>query len=108
MMSTTERIEVKTLTAPKMPAKNLFGILFGGLFALLGVIFMITIILFIPGIFGVLIGFVVMVMSVPKVSTECRACGQPVSVKVNAKSGECPSCKTANPVVWEKAAKSAK
>lgn len=102
---TTNNIEVKTLSLTKFPAKSIIGMLFGGLFALLGVIFMITIILFLPGIFGVLIGFLIMYASVPSVTTECRACSQPVRVKVNVKNAECPSCKTANPVVWAKAAK---
>lgn len=105
MTATTDQIEVKTLSLPKYPAKNIIGLLFGGGVLLLGIVFMITIILFLPGIFGVLIGFLIMYASVPSVETECRACSQPVRVKLNVKSGVCPSCKTANPVVWAKVKK---
>lgn len=100
MTNAVSEIEVRTLTIPKPSAKNIVIMALGAFTLLLSVLFIISIILMIPGFFGLLIGFFILRAGAPRVSFDCMACGQSVKVMAKEKSGVCEHCKTANPLVW--------
>ena len=98
------RIESLTVTIP--PAREnigrMIGVICGLSLAGIGVIMMISIVLFIPGIFGVLIGLVTTVLSTPKTSAICPACSTENKVALKAKQLKCEGCETTTPLKWKK------
>lgn len=108
MKTNTKTIEVRTKEIPKNMALRSGGMLAGLVIIGISVVFILTIILAIPGIFGLLIGFLVMYAGIPKEPVECTACGESFRVKVNDKSPKCETCETVNPIKWVKAVKAAK
>ena len=74
----------------------------GLLLALIGVIMMFTIVMFIPGIFTVLVGLVVAYISLPKNKVVCRDCGTENSVQLFAKGVDCEGCKERMVLRWKK------
>lgn len=100
MVNGVGRIEVRTVKSPKTSAKSIVIISIGALFLLISVLFILSIIMIIPGFFGLLVGFFIIYAGIQRTTIECMACGQPIKVMVNAKSGECEHCKTANPLIW--------
>ena len=76
------------------------GAIVGLTFAGIGVLFMISIIMFIPGIFAVLVGMVIAVLSAPKASVECPSCGTENKVTIRKKGFTCEGCSTVTPIEW--------
>lgn len=102
MVRISDSIEVRTVETPKTSAKSIVVMALGAFTLFISVLFILSIILIIPGIFGVLIGLLIMYAGVQRTSIECVACNQPIKVKVTDKNGECEHCKTVNPIVWSK------
>src|SRR5690625_3758154 len=101
---TEKRIEPMTIKYP--PAREnigrLIGVFIGLAIALLGVAFILSIILIIPGFFGVLIGLVITVLCTPKASATCPACSTENKVALKSKRLKCEGCDTTTPLRWIK------
>ena len=105
---TAHTIKVKTVENPKFGAGNAIGMTFGALFLVISVLMVLSIFLMIPGFFGILVGAGIMIVSVPKASVECHACGSTCKAKMSEKAAKCTSCQTGNPIRWVDAKKAAK
>jgi len=73
----------------------------GLIFAIISAIMMLTIVLFIPGIFGVLIGLVVAILSAPKTPVNCPYCLTENKATFKAKSFKCDGCAETVPIRWK-------
>ena len=76
------------------------GAIVGLTFAGIGVLFMISIIMFIPGIFAVLTGMAIAVLFTPKAHVECPNCGTDNKVAIRKKGMACEGCSTVTPIEW--------
>lgn len=102
------RIEVLTLEKPRLNLRDAFssiGAFFGITLAILGVLMMITIILFIPGIGLFLAGTTLAYGSLPRKKSDCPVCSLELKAKLNAKNTKCQHCETIVPIKWIKARK---
>lgn len=101
-MNKIKPIEIKK---PKVTLKNAgrsTGFIIGLAIFTIGIIMMMTIILILPGIFGVLVGLVMLVMNVPKAEVECPSCGYDNKAAPPKASVECERCKNNIPIKWVK------
>ena len=99
----TNRVEIIEVSKPKINRANIArstGLLIGLIIFGIGIVFCLSIILLIPGLFGVLIGLVVMVMNVPKAIVNCPACHFENKAAPPRPSVECERCKTNIPIKW--------
>lgn len=99
------KIEVIEVEKPSINRANIArsgGMMVGAVFAGIGLILCITIIGLIPGLFGVLIGLVIMTKSVPKAIVKCPACDFENKAAPPQASVECERCKTNLPIKWTK------
>lgn len=99
----TEKVELIKIEKPGINRANIgrsVGMLIGLIIFIIGLIFCITIFLLIPGIFGVLIGLVVMAKNVPKAIVKCPACDFENKAAPPQASVECERCKTNLPIKW--------
>ena len=90
---------------PKFTAGNYVRAVFsviGLIIALIGLIMTLSIVMIIPGLFGVIIGIVVAYFAVPTVKTECRECGTTNTIKLGSKGVDCEGCKRRMVVKWNK------
>lgn len=100
-----EKVTPIDVQKPKLTMKNAgrsTGLLIGLILFGIGVLMMVSIVLFIPGIFGVLVGGVISVMSVPKTDIKCPACDYVNKAAPPTAGVECERCKTNLPVKWVK------
>lgn len=101
----TEKIEIIEVEKPKFSVANIArstGMLIGLFIVVIGLVMCFTIVLAIPGLFGILIGLVVMVMNVPKAKVACPACNFENKANWGSNSVECERCKTNIPIKWKK------
>lgn len=99
------KIEVIEVEKPRINRANIArsgarmtgAVIFG-----IGLLFCITIIGLIPGLFGMLIGLVIMAMNVPKAIVKCPACDYDNKAAPPQASVECERCKTNLPIKWTK------
>lgn len=92
------KIEVIEVEKPRINRANIArsgAMMTGAVIFGIGLLFCITIIGLIPGLFGVLIGLVIMAMNVPKAIVKCPTAPPQASV-------ECERCKTNLPILWTK------
>ena len=98
-------IEPIKLEKPKVTLKNAgrsVGFIIGLAVFTIGIIMMMSLILILPGVFGVLVGLVVLVMNVPKAEVECPSCGYTNKAAPPKPSVECERCKNNIPIEWVK------
>ena len=105
---TAHAITVKTVENPKFGVGSAIGMLFGGGFLVISVLMILSIFLMIPGFFGILVGAMIMIASVPKANVECHACGSEFKAKMSEKAAKCTTCQTVNPIRWVPAVRKAK
>src|SRR5690625_7182115 len=88
---TKNTIEPMTVEIPpiKKSLGQTLGVATGFTIAGIGVLMMISLVLFIPGIFGVLIGLVIAVASTPKTGIDCPLCGTETPVPLKSKKLKC-------------------
>lgn len=98
----TNKIDVINLDTPKPSGKGYALIIGGALLMLVGLLMCLSIILILPGIGALLIGFFLMYGGLPREEVECRACGQSVGVRSGFKQAKCGGCNTVTPVKWNK------
>ena len=74
----------------------------GALLFFAGILMMISLILFLPGIGAFLVGFLLMYFGRPKAIIECTNCGGDVIARLNDKQAKCEHCDTVHPITWKK------
>lgn len=75
-----------------------------GVFLLIiGVLSMLSIVGFLPGIGFFLVGYLLMHFGRPKVAINCANCGGEIEARQGEKKAKCEHCETANPIKWTKA-----
>lgn len=97
------KIEVKEVVKPQITFRNIgnsIGFIVGMILTAISIVFIVSIILIIPGLFGLLIGLVVMVATVPKSEVKCRACETVNRAAPPNKRIECEACGTITPIKW--------
>lgn len=103
---TNQTIVPLLVEKPKNPfgdsKMNVVGLVIGIGLTALGLLMMVTIILFIPGIFGVMIGLVMIVMNAPKTLVNCPSCGTENKAVLKSKQVKCEGCDTVTPLRWSK------
>lgn len=98
----TNKIDVINLDTPEPSAKG-YALIIGGIaFMVAGLLMCLSIILLLPGLGALLIGFLLMYGGLPRKDVECRACGQAVGVRMGFKQAKCGGCNTVTPVKWNK------
>lgn len=97
-----ELIKISEKEVMKKNKLRMIGLFTGLAIAGLGLLMMISIILIIPGVFGVLVGLVISVMSIPKANVECPNCEYDNKVELKKASKECDRCKRNLPIEWTK------
>src|SRR5690625_260374 len=100
-----ERIELVEVEKPRLTLKNAsngVGYIVGMTILAISVVFILSIVLIIPGIFGVLIGMVIAYKSVPKSELTCPACDTINRAAPPGKRVECEACATVIPIKWVK------
>src|SRR5690625_1409289 len=100
-----ERIELIEVEKPALDLKNVrrsAGFIIGTIILGISIVFILTIVLIIPGIFGLLIGLVITYINVPKSEVECPACGTINRAAPPGKRIECEACATIMPIKWIK------
>lgn len=101
----TNEIEIIEVEKPRMNAANIArstGMLIGLIIFGISIVMCLSIILLIPGLFGVLIGLVVMVLNIPKAIVACPACAFENKANISDNSVECDRCKVNIPIKWKK------
>ena len=99
------KVEVIEVSKPKRIFANAprsAGALVGFIMFIIGVLFCISIILLIPGVFMTLIGLVVMTINAPKADIECPSCDYINKVSPPSVSASCERCKSNIPIKWVK------
>src|SRR5690625_2558481 len=97
------KIEVKEVIKPQITFRNIgnsIGFIIGMIITAISIVFIVSIILIIPGLFGLLIGLVVMVAPVPTAEVICRACETLNRTAPQNKRMECEACGTITPIKW--------
>lgn len=100
-----ERVELIEVEKPQLNFKNAgrsVGFIIGVIILGISVVFILSIILIIPGIFGLLIGLVVAYLNVPKTNVNCPSCGTVNRAAPPEKRAECEACATVIPIKWIK------
>ena len=101
----TKNIEIIEVEKPRMNLANLtrsFGMLIGLIIFGVGLVMCLSIVLIIPGLFGVLTGLVVMALNIPKAIVTCPACEFDNKANSTNNNVECERCKTNIPIKWKK------
>lgn len=98
-------IEVTELVQPKLTAGKGTKASVGMMLFVLGILSMVSIIGFLPGIGLFYVGFLMMRSGLPTQEIACQSCELPVTARVGEKTAECAACGTKNPIVWVKPAK---
>lgn len=96
------KIESMAVSVPPVKENigRIIGIIIGLTFAGIGVLMMLSLILFIPGIFAVLIGLFVAVLCTPKLSVKCPLCDTESNVVLKSKQLKCEGCDNITPLRW--------
>ncbi len=99
---TVNKIDSMELSVPPIKENigSYVGIVIGLSFAGIGVLMLLSLILFIPGIFAVLIGLVVAVLCSPKLSVKCPLCDTESKVALKSKQLKCEGCDNITPLKW--------
>lgn len=100
----TDKIKIIEVEKPRMNLANVArstGMLIGLIIFGIGIVMCLTIILFIPGLFAILIGLVVFVLNAPKAKVVCPACEFENKAIAASNSVECDRCKTNIPIKWK-------
>lgn len=103
--ATANTIQVRTMEIPRNMALRSGTMMIGLVFIAISALMIVSIILAIPGILGLLVGFMIMHAGMPKESVDCVACGEAYKVRVTVKDSKCDTCGTVNPIKWVKAGK---
>lgn len=96
------KIETLTVDIPPFTSNvgRLIGVIFGLVITLISSIMIVSLVLFIPGMFGALTGLFLIVICAPKADVNCPACNTDNKVILASKQLKCEGCDTSTPLRW--------
>ena len=95
-------MEMIALRKPKASIGQSLIIAIGLILAVAGLLMMLSIILFLPGVGAFLIGFLMIWFNRPKETITCRQCSGNVTARLGDKQAKCEHCNTVHPITWTK------
>ena len=97
-MTKEDKIEVEK---PRLTLRNT-GFIIGAIILISGIIFMVTIVMIIPGMIAFTIGITVVYANTPITEVICAFCGTVNIVTPPDKRIECEACSANIPIKWKK------
>lgn len=102
IVKAVHKMEMIALKKPKATTGENVKMGVGLALAIMGVLMLLSIVLFLPGIGAFLVGFLLIRSGRPKEVITCAQCGGDVIAAFGEKQAKCEHCNTVHPIAWSK------